>query len=185
MIQDVMRSAETRMRGAISSLRDDLNGIRTGQASPALVEKVSVPYYGTPTPLMQIAAIAAPDPQMITIRPYDASTLGDIEKAIQASDLGLNPNNDGKILRLILPPLNEERRRELTKVVHKRLEEAKVAIRNIRRDALEDLREFEKEKMVSEDEFHRGKEELQKLTDKYTTEVDEIGERKEKEILEV
>lgn len=185
MIKDTLTDAESRMKGALSALQDDLTAIRTGRASPALVEKLMVDYYGSPTPLVQLAQIAAPEPQMITIRPYDATSLSDIERAIQESDLGLNPNTDGKMIRLILPPLTEERRRELTKVVSRRVEEAKVAVRNIRRDALEDLRDFEKEKMIGEDDFHRGKDDLQKLTDQYTEEADAMGSRKEKEIMEV
>jgi ribosome recycling factor len=185
MIKDVMHDAEARMRGALHSLSEDLAAIRTGRASPALVEKLTVEYYGTPTMLQQLAAIAVPEPQFITIRPYDPKTIGIIEKAIQSSDLGLTPSNDGKLIRLTIPPLTEQRRQDLVKVVHRRLEEAKIAIRNIRRDSLEDMRGFEKEKMISEDDFFRGKEDLQKLTDRYTEEIDKIGQRKEQEIMEV
>ncbi len=185
MINEAMHEAETRMRGAIKALEDDMSAIRTGRASPALVERLMVEYYGTPTSLQQLATIAAPEPQLITIRPFDPKSVGTIEKAIQSSDLGLTPSNDGKIIRLSIPPLTEERRQELVKTVHKRLEEAKVSIRNIRRDVLDDLREFEKEKEVSEDEFFRAKDELQKLTDRYSEEIDQIGERKEQDIMEV
>ena len=173
------------MQGAIRSLEEEMAGIRTGRASPALVEHLSVEYYGTPTPLQQLATIAAPEPQMITIRPYDPSSLNTIEKAILTSDLGLTPSNDGKLIRLMIPPLTEERRQDLVKIVSKRLEEAKVSIRNIRRDALEDMRQLEKDKKVSEDEFFTAKEELQKLTDHYSEEIDRIGDRKEQEIMEV
>jgi ribosome recycling factor len=185
MINEAMHEAEIRMRGAIKALEDDMSAIRTGRASPALVERLTVEYYGTATPLQQLATIAAPEPQLITIRPFDPKSVGTIEKAIQSSDLGLTPSNDGKIIRLSIPPLTEERRQELVKTVHKRLEEAKVSIRNIRRDVLDDLREFEKEKEVSEDEFFRAKDELQKLTDRYSEEIDQIGERKEQDIMEV
>jgi ribosome recycling factor len=185
MIKESLQETELRMKGAISALEDDLGSIRTGRASTALVEKLLVTYYGTPTPLLQLATIAIPEPQMITIRPFDPGSINDIERAIQTSDLGLTPMNDGKLIRLSVPPLTEDRRQELVKVVYKRMEEAKVAVRNIRRDVLDDLREFEKEKMISEDDFYRGKDDLQKLTDKYIGEVDVIGERKEKEIREV
>jgi len=185
MLKDIKVTAEQRMQGAIRSLEEEMAGIRTGRASPALVEHLSVEYYGTPTPLQQLATIAAPEPQMITIRPYDPSSLNTIEKAILTSDLGLTPSNDGKLIRLMIPPLTEERRQDLVKIVSKRLEEAKVSIRNIRRDALEDMRQLEKDKKVSEDEFFTAKEELQKLTDHYSEEIDRIGDRKEQEIMEV
>lgn len=185
MLKDIKVNAEQRMQGTIRSLEEEMAGIRTGRASPALVEHLSVDYYGTPTPLQQLATIAAPEPQMITIRPYDPGSLNTIEKAILTSDLGLTPSNDGKLIRLMIPPLTEERRQDLVKIVSKRLEEAKVSVRNIRRDALEDMRQLEKEKQVSEDEFFTAKEELQKLTDHYSEEIDRIGDRKEQEIMEV
>lgn len=184
MIKDALKEAETRMKGALQTLEEDLAGIRTGRATPALIEKIPVEYYGVPTPLMQLAAISVPDPRTLLIKPFDPSTLCAIEKAIIASPLGLTPSNDGKTMRLVLPPLTEERRRELVKMVHARLEEARVAIRNIRRDVMKDLREFEKEKLISEDDLKKGEEELQKLTDRMIGEVDTIGARKEKEILE-
>lgn len=185
MIKDALRDAEHRMKGAIASLEEDFAAIRTGRAHPALVEKLHVEYYGTPTPLQQLATITAPEPQLLTIKPFDPKSLNLIEKAIRTSDLGLNPSNDGKLIRLQLPALTEERRRDLTKLVHKRVEDAKVAIRNIRRDVQDDLREYEKEKMISEDELHRGRDELQKLTDQYSDKVDETGKRKEHDIMEV
>ena len=185
MIKDILSSAEIRMKGAIQVLHDDLAAVRTGRASPGLVEKLPIEYYGTPTPLMQLASISVPEPRTLTIKPFDASTLKTIEKAIQASDLGLNPNSDGKVIHLNLPPLNEERRRDLVKHVHHRLEEARIAIRNIRRDAHNDMRDFEKEKLISEDELKRGEEDLQKLTDKYVEEVAVQGKNKEAEIMEV
>lgn len=185
MLKDIYHEAESRMKGAISALEEDLAGIRTGRASPALIEKLPVDYYGTPTPLIQLASIGVPEPRSLLIRPFDASSLRAIERAILASDLGLTPNNDGKTIRLNLPPLTEERRRNLVKIVHNRVEEARVAVRNVRRDMIKDLQEFEKEKMISEDERKRGEEELQKITDRFINEVNTIGERKEKEILEV
>jgi len=185
MIKDMLREAESQMKKAVKALENDLLTIRTGRASPALVERLPVDYYGTPTALNQLASISAPEPQMLTIRPYDPGSLRDIERAIQTSDLGLTPSNDGHLIRLILPPLNEERRRELAKVVRRRAEEGKVATRNCRRDALSDLREFEKEKLISEDDFFRGRDELQELTSRYTEMVDKIQERKEQEIKEI
>ncbi len=185
MIDDVKAEAENKMKKTIEAFKRDLQTLRTGRASPALIEPLKVEYYGAQTPLMQLATIAAPEARLLTIKPYDASSLKAIEKAILASDLGLTPNNDGKIIRLVLPPLTEERRRELTKVVHKRGEDAHVAIRNIRRDGLKDLEEFEKEKLISEDEHFRGKDLLQELTDKYIKQVDEIRSHKDAEIMEV
>jgi len=185
MLKEAHNEAEERMKGALEALEEDLGGIRTGRASPALVERLSVEYYGMPTPLMQLASISVPESRMLMIRPFDAATLRNIERAIQASDLGLTPNNDGKVIRLNLPPLTEERRHDLVKLVHTRLEEARVAVRNVRRDGIKDLREFEHEKLISEDELEEGEENLQKLTDKYIELVNEVGVRKEKEIMEV
>ncbi len=179
MIKDMLSSAESRMRGAIQVLHDDLAAIR------GLVEKMPVEYYGTPTPLMQLASISVPEPRSLMIKPFDPTTIKVIEKAIQASELGLNPNNDGKVIHLNLPPLTEERRRDLVKHVHHRLEESRVAIRNIRRDAHNDMRDFEKEKLISEDELKRGEDELQKLTDRFIEEIGEMGKKKESEIMEV
>ncbi len=185
MIKDILKDAESRMNGAIHALKEDLVAIRTGRASPALVEKLPIEYYGAPTPLMQLASISVPEPRSLLIKPFDPSTLKNIERAIQASDLGLTPNNDGKSIRLNLPPLTEERRRELVKHVHHRLEEARIAVRNIRRDVHNDMRDFEKEKMISEDELKRGEEELQKLLDRFIEEINRLGQEKEKEIMEV
>jgi ribosome recycling factor len=185
VIKDILSSAEARMRGAIQVLHDDLAAIRTGRANPGLVEKMQVEYYGTPTPLMQLASISVPEPRTLTIKPFDPSTLKVIEKAIQASDLGLNPNNDGKVIHLNLPPLTEDRRRDLVKHVHHRLEESRIAVRNIRRDIHNDLRDFEKEKLISEDELKRGEDDLQKLTDRFIEEIAKLGEKKEAEIMEV
>ena len=185
MLKEVYKEAETRMKGAVQALEEDLAGIRTGRAHPALVEKLPVDYYGMPTPLIQLASISVPEPRSLLIRPFDASSLRAVERAIQTSDLGLTPSNDGKAIRLNLPPLTEERRRDLVKLVHNRVEEARIAARNIRRDSIRDLREFEQEKMISEDEQKRGEEELQNITDRFIEEINAVGERKEKEIMEV
>jgi ribosome recycling factor len=185
VIKDILTDAEHRMRSAIQVLHDDLAAIRTGRASPGLVEKLQIEYYGTPTPLMQLASISVPEPRTLTIKPFDQTTLKVIEKAIQSSDLGLNPNSDGKVIHLNLPPLNEERRRELVKHVHHRLEEARIAVRNIRRDSHNDMRDFEKEKLITEDDLERGEEDLQKLTDRFIEEVALLGKNKETEIMEV
>jgi ribosome recycling factor len=185
VIKDILTDAEHRMRTALQVLHDDLAAVRTGRASPALVEKLPVEYYGAPTPLQQLASISVPEPRTLMIKPFDATTLKTIEKAIQVSDLGLNPNNDGKVIHLNLPPLTEERRRDLVKHVHHRLEEARIAVRNIRRDAHNDMRDFEKEKLISEDDLERGEVDLQKLTDRFVEEVGEQGRKKEAEIMEV
>jgi ribosome recycling factor len=185
VIKETIKDAETRMKGAIQSLVDDLSGIRTGRASPALVERLNVEYYGAQTPLVQLASISIPEPRQLLIRPFDPSTLKAIERGIMASDLRLTPNNDGKVIRLNLPPLTEERRRDLVRLVNTRIEEARVAVRNVRRDLIKDLREFEKEKLISEDDLKNAEEELQKLTDKQIKEIDAVGYQKEKEIMEV
>ena len=185
VIKETIKEAETRMKGAIQALEEDLSGIRTGRASPALVERLQVEYYGAPTPLVQLANISVPEPRALMIRPFDATSLKAIERGILASDLGLTPNNDGKVIRLNLPPLTEERRRDLVKMVHNRLEDSRVAVRNIRRDLMKDLREFEKEKLISEDDLEKAEEELQKLTDKFIEQIDDTGYHKEKEIMEV
>ena len=185
MIKDILREAAERMQSALDTLEEELSGIRTGRASPALIERMPVDYYGSNTPLIQLASISVPEPRMLMIRPFDPASLKDIEKAIMVSDLGLTPNNDGKVIRLILPQLTEERRMELVRVLHNRMEETRVRIRNIRRDLIRDLREFEKEGLISEDDQERGEKELQDLTDKLSEKVESIGEAKEKEILEV
>lgn len=185
MIDDVKAEADGKMKKALESLKRDLQGMRTGRASPALVEPLKVEYYGTPTPLQQLASVSVPEARLIVIKPFDASSLKAIEKAILSSELGLTPNNDGKLIRLSLPPLTEERRREMTKVVKKRTEEAHVAIRNIRHQGLKDLEELESEKLITEDEHFRGKDILQELTDKYIKDADEMGKKKEEEVMEV
>jgi ribosome recycling factor len=166
-------------------MEEDLAGIRTGRAHPALVEKLPIEYYGIPTPLMQLASVSVPEPRSLLIRPFDATTLKAIERSIMASDLGLTPNNDGKQIRLNLPPLTEQRRRDLVKMVHNRAEDSRVAVRNVRRDMIKDLREFEQEKMISEDDLKKGEEELQKITDRFIEQISLVAERKEKEIMEV
>lgn len=185
MIKDLLKETEDRMNKAVDVLQDNLMTIRTGRASPALVERLSVEYYGTLTPLNQLATISVPEPRLLAIRPWDPTALADIERAILKSELGLTPSNDGKIIRLNIPRLTEERRQELVKVVGKQVEEGKIAIRNIRRDAIEDLRELESEKMISEDEFYRTKDDVQEITDKFVAKMDEIGRDKEREIREI
>lgn len=185
MIKDLIKDGEQRMQATLDVLEEDLTGIRTGRASPALIEKLPVEYYGTTLPLIQMATISVPESRQLLIRPFDVSSLKTIEKAILASDLGLTPNNDGKSIRLNLPPLTEERRRDLVKIVNSRLEECRISIRNIRRDILKDLRDIEKEKLISEDELKEGEEELNELTAKMIDKVEEIGIRKEKEVMEV
>ncbi len=185
MAVDVFADVEHRMESAVEALRRELSTIRTGRASPALVERLTVDYYGTPTPLNQISAIHATDAHTLTIQPWDKSALGDVEKAIQKSDLGLNPTNDGQVIRLVLPPLTEERRKELVKVVHKKVDEGKVAVRNCRRDGHDTLRDQEKAKEISADDLKRSVDRLQKLTDRYIGEMDKVGQAKEQEILSV
>ncbi len=185
MITDLLKDTEERMEKAVDALRDNLMTIRTGRASPALVERLPVEYYGTLTPLNQLATVSVPEPRLLAIRPWDPTSLADIGRAILKSELGLTPSNDGKIIRLTIPRLTEERRRELVKVVGKRVEGGKVAIRNIRRDAIEDLRELESEKLISEDEFYRAKNDVQEITDKFVVMMNEIGRDKEREITEI
>jgi len=185
MIDDVLAEARQAMDKAIQALNNDLAALRTGRASPALVDKLMVEYYGTPTPLKELALISIPEAQLIAIKPYDPGAMKNIERAILQSDLGLTPNNDGKLIRLQIPSLTEERRRDLTKQASRRVEEAKVSVRNIRRSGLDDLRSFEKEKLITEDDLYFGKDELQELTDEYINKIDEIGEAKEQEILEI
>lgn len=185
MIDDVLMDVEERMEKAVGALRTDLMGIRTGRASPALVERIVVEAYGSSMPLNQTATIAVPEPRLLTIRPWDASIIGAIERAILKSDLGLTPSNDGKIIRLQIPTLTDERRRELARMVNRRVEEGRVAIRNLRRDGLKELETLEKNKEISEDEHFAAKDDLQELTDQYIKKIDEIGEQKQAEIMEV
>ncbi len=185
MVKETLLEAETKMKSAEKTLEDSFSSLRTGRASPILVEKLMVDYYDVPTPLMQLATISAPEPRLLAIKPFDPTSIKTIEKGILASELGLTPSNDGKIIRLSIPPLTEDRRKELVKVVHHRAEEARIAIRNVRRDSHNDLREFEKEKVISEDDLKRGQDDLQKLTDRMIEKVEAAVERKTREIMEV
>lgn len=185
MINDVLKDAKERMAKSISSLDKEFSRLRTGRASTSLVEALSVNYYGTPTPMQQLASISTPDSRTIAIQPWDKGAFSEVEKAIQKSDLGLNPINDGKIIRISIPPLTEERRRDLVKVAKKFTEEAKVAVRNVRRDANEMLKQLKNDKEVSEDEAHRAQETVQKLTDDHVRLADEALAEKEKEIMEI
>ena len=185
MIKDLLKDAESRMQGAIHALQEDMATIRTGRAHPGLVEKLQVEYYGSPTPLIQLATISVPEARSLMIKPFDQTSLKAIEKAIMVSDLGLMPNSDGKQIRLNLPPLTEERRREIVKHMHTRLEDARIALRNIRRDVIKDMKDFENEKLISEDDLKRGEDDTQKLTDQFIGTVDKIGHAKEQEIMEV
>lgn len=185
MYKEIIAKSEETMRKSMGFLKEDLAGIRAGKANPKLVDKIQVSYYGTMTPLNQVANISVPEPRSILIQPWDASLVREIEKAILASDLGINPSNDGKIIRLVIPVLTEERRKELLKVVKKETENAKIAVRNIRRDANEELKKLEKASEITKDDHKKAEEDMQKLTDKYIKFVDDIYKDKEKEILEV
>jgi ribosome recycling factor len=185
MINDVLRETEGKMKKSVESLRHHLATIRTGRASPALVEHLPIDAYGSSMPLNQLAGISVPEARLIVIQPYDASTMKAIEKALQNSELGINPSNDGRVIRLVIPQLTEERRRDLTKLVRSRVEESKVALRNLRREALDDLRQLEHEKLISEDDQRRAQDRLQDLTDRYSRDLDQIGATKEAEVMEV
>jgi ribosome recycling factor len=185
MTADLFDDAERRMHKAVDALKQDIAAIRTGRASSALVERIQVDYYGTPTPINQVATISVPEPRLLVIQPWDRKMIADIEKAIQKSDLGINPSNDGQVIRLNIPPMSEERRRDMVKMLHKKLDEHKVAVRNVRRDVQDKLRDREKKKEVSEDELKRSSDRLQKLTDRYIEEMEKVGKTKELEILEV
>lgn len=180
-----VKEAAERMDKAVAALGHEFAGVRTGRASGAILERVMVDYYGTPTPLLQIAGVSAPEPQMLVITPYDRSAMGAIEKAIRASDLGLNPSNDGTVIRVPFPPLTEERRKELVKLCRHYAEEARVAVRNIRRDVNDYFKRQEKDHEISEDELRRLEAEVQKVTDAHIAQIDELLKRKEAEILEV
>jgi ribosome recycling factor len=185
MIKDVLREAETKMKKTHEALRHTLGSIRTGRASPALVEELMVEYYGAEMPLNQLANIATPEARMLTITPYDQGAIKAIEKAIQNSELGINPSNDGRMIRLGIPQLTQERRKDLVKQVKAKVEESKVALRNVRREAQDALRKLQADKSISEDEERRAQEDLQKLTDKYQKELDATGTHKEAEVMEV
>ncbi len=185
MIDDVIQSTESRMGKAIDAERHDLVNIRTGRANPSVLENLLVSAYGTTMPLVQLASIAAPDARMLTIQPYDRSVIGEIERSILKSELGFNPTNEGTMIRIVIPPLTEERRRDLVKVVHRRVEETRVAIRNLRREAHDKLRQMLKSKEISEDEESDASERLQRLTDRMVAQAEQLGSTKEAEMLEV
>ena len=182
--EEILFDAEERMEKAVSVFRDELRGLRTGRATPALVDMIRVEYYGSPTPLKQMAQISTPDPQQILIKPYDQSCLKDVEKAIRASDLGMSPNSDGKMIRLIVPPMSGEQRQKMVARIKKSAEEAKVACRNIRRDANKHFDQAEKEKELTEDERDKGKEQVQTLLKTYEEKVAELADKKSKDVME-
>jgi ribosome recycling factor len=184
MIEDVMIDAEVRMEKAIEALRRDLGTIRTGRASPSLVERLTVEYYGTSTPLNQLAGISVPEPRLLVIQPWDRGSMGAIEKAILKSELGLNPSNDGQVIRIAIPALTEERRKQLVKLVHGHVEEGKVALRNIRRDAMSNVKNLVNEKVIGEDDERRAENQVDELTKQFVYEADQVGKSKEQEVLE-
>jgi len=185
VIEDVLADAEDRMTKTLDNLQRELAGIRTGRASPGLIERLEIDYYGTPTPLNQVAGISAPEPRLLVVQPWDRSAMAAIEKAIRSSELGLNPTNDGQVIRIAIPPLTEERRKALVRVVRQKVEESRVAIRNIRRDALAQVKELLQEKLIGEDDERRAEQQVQELTNRYINEADKIGKNKEAEVLEV
>jgi ribosome recycling factor len=185
VIDEALRQAEQKMRKAIEVTREEFAGVRTGRASPQLLQRLTVEYYGAPTPLQQLASFSVPEPRLLVIHPYDRNAIPMIEKAIMASDLGLTPSNDGTVIRLAFPPLTEERRKELIKLVRERAEHGRVAVRNVRRHAKEEIDRDIRDGKVSEDEGKRAERELQKLTDRFVAEIDQMLERKERELLEV
>lgn len=181
----ILKDAEDRMMKSVAAMEEDLASLRTGRASAALFDKISVEYYGTPTPLSQVAGISVPESRLVVIQPWDKALLGEIEKAIQSSELSLNPNNDGKVIRINIPPLTEERRKEIVKLAKNTAEHSRVAVRNIRRDANDELKKAEKDGNLSEDDLKRAEEKVQKLTDQYIEQINEILTAKETEILEI
>jgi ribosome recycling factor len=185
MIADILKDAEGRMKKAMDALHHHLDSVRTGRASPALVDRINVDYYGTVTPLNQLAGISVPESRLIVIQPWDRGSMGAIEKAIMQSDLGLNPNNDGQVIRIAIPTLTEERRKQMVKIVHSTVEESKVAVRNVRRDALQHAKALVTSKDISEDDERRAGQEIEQLAKKYVDEADRIGKAKEAEVLEV
>lgn len=180
-----LKDADHKMEQALVHLREDLSSIRTGRASAAVLARVTVEYYGTPVPLNQLASVTVPEPRLLVIQPFDKNSIAQVEKAIQQSDLGITPSNDGQVIRLAFPPLTEERRKELVKQVHHRAEEGRVAVRNVRRHAKDDMEKLERDHDISEDDLSRGEKELQKLTDRYVGEIDETQRHKESELMEV
>ena len=184
-IEEVLPDAESRMGKAVEVLKLDLNSLRTGRATPALLENLTVDYYEVPTPLNQLATVSTPEARMIVIQPWDKQALRDIEKGLLKSEMGFNPTNDGNIIRVPIPPLTQERRKELVKVLRRKIEDSKVAVRNVRRDAVEQLRGMERNKQVSQDENRRAQEQLQKVTDSHVAQMDQVSASKEAEIMEV
>ena len=185
MIADVKSNASAGMTKALESFKRDLSKVRTGRASLSLLDDIKVDYYGTPTPLNQVGSMAVPEPRLITIQPWEKNLIGEIEKAILKADLGLNPSSDGQVIRLVFPPLTEERRREMVKQVKRMGEDAKVGIRSVRREANDTLKKLEKDKDITEDEQKRGEKEIQDLTDDYVARVDQVIEEKEKDLMEI
>jgi ribosome recycling factor len=184
-VESSLADAEKKMKGAISVLHEELAGIRTGRATPALLNRITVDYYGSTVPMNQLASFSVPEPRLLVIQPFDKNAIPAMERALQASDLGLTPSNDGNVIRLAFPPLTEERRRELVKIVKERGEDGRVAVRNVRRHHKDEMEKLEREHTISEDELHRAERELQKLTDQYVAEVDHVLGAKEKELSEV
>ncbi|MGN0529510.1 MAG: ribosome recycling factor [Eubacterium sp.] len=184
-MEAIFSKTKEKMEKCLNSLERDYKAVRAGRANPAILDRVTVDYYGTPTPINQMAAISVPEPRMLMIQPWDASTLKEIEKAINTAEIGINPSNDGKVIRLVFPPLTEERRKELVKDIAKRAEEAKVAIRNVRRDAMDDLKKLKKNNEITEDDQKTGEKKLQDITDSYVKEAEEMEKKKEQEILSI
>jgi ribosome recycling factor len=184
-IDSAMKDADHKMEQAVTHLKDDLAGIRTGRATPAVLSRVTVEYYGTQVPLNQLAGVTVPEPRLLQVQPFDKTAISSIEKAIQSSDLGITPNNDGNVIRLAFPPLTEERRRELVKQVHARAEDGRVAVRNVRRHAKDELEKLEHGGDISEDDLARAEKDLQKVTDRFVAEIDQIQGHKEQELMEV
>lgn len=184
-METVFSKTNERMEKCLDSLERDYKAVRAGRANPGVLDRISVDYYGTPTPINQMAAISVPEPRMLMIQPWDSSTLKEIEKAINTSDIGINPSNDGKVIRLVFPALTEERRKELVKDVAKRAEEAKVAVRNVRRDAMDDIKKLKKNNEITEDDLKDGEKKLQDITDNFVKQIEEMEKKKEKEILSI
>ena len=184
-MNELIKNTKEKMNKAIGALERDYKAVRAGRANASVLDRISVDYYGTPTPIQQMAAVSVPEPRVLMIQPWDASTLKEIEKAILTSDIGINPQNDGRVIRLSFPPLTEERRKEIVKDVHKTAEDSKVAVRNTRRDAIEKLKALKKNNTITEDDVADGEKKIQNLTDKYCKEIDSLAVLKEKEIMEI
>ncbi len=185
MIEEIIADARTRMEKAMEALQRELTAVRTGRAAPSLVDRITVEQYGTEMPLNQLANIAAPEARLITITPWDKSTIGAIEKAIRKSELGLNPSSDGSMIRIAIPQLTEDRRKQMVKVVHTKVEDSKVAVRNIRRDAMNQAKEYQEEKLITEDDERRAETQIQDLTNKFTAQSDQIGKDKERDVMQI